>query len=626
MSSHLPPVVADLADLTIPEQALKHFFGYDSFRLGQQPIVEAVLQGQDVLVIMPTGGGKSLCYQLPALLRPGLSIVISPLIALMQDQVQALQDNGIGATFLNSTLTGQEVRQRAEQILKGDIKLLYVAPERLLTEPFLTFLDQVAAQTGISTFAIDEAHCVSEWGHDFRPEYRQLQLLRQRYPTVPVLALTATATTRVRHDIIQQLALQQPLIHVSSFNRPNLYYEVRPKPKRAYQDLVRLVQQTSGSGIVYCLSRKKVDEITQRLQQEGIEALPYHAGLNDQVRKENQMRFIRDDVRVMVATIAFGMGINKPDVRFVVHYDLPRNLEGYYQESGRAGRDGEPAQCILFFGYGDIRTIEFLIEQKVDPATGEPLAAEQQIARQQLRQVIDYAEGIECRRTIQLGYFGERFAGNCGNCDNCLRPRSPQDWTIEAQKLLSCVARCKERYGMTYIIDVLRGSKDKRILANQHDQLSTYGIGRDHSADEWRTLGRSLIHQGLMDETTDGYAVLKLNALSWEILRKQRTVLIALPNRPTAVQTVQTEAKANAEMLFEHLRHLRKQLADEQSVPPYVVFADSSLRLMAQLQPQSLDAFSQISGVGSHKLARYGPRFVETIRAFCQEQKGEQQQ
>lgn len=617
MVSNLPLAVSDWMP---PEQALKHFFGYDSFRLGQQSIIEAVLQDQDVLVIMPTGGGKSLCYQLPALLKPGLAIVISPLIALMQDQVQALQDNGIGATFLNSTLAGLEVRQRADQILKGEIKLLYVAPERLLTETFLTFLDQITAQIGISAFAIDEAHCVSEWGHDFRPEYRQLQQVRQRHPTVPVLALTATATARVRDDIIQQLGLQDPLVHVASFNRPNLYYEVRPKPKQAHRELVRLVKQTSGSGIIYCLSRKKVDEMTERLQQEGVAALPYHAGLSDRVRKANQTRFIRDDVRVMVATIAFGMGINKPDVRFVIHYDLPRNLEGYYQESGRAGRDGEPAQCILLFGYGDIRTIEFLIDQKVDPLTGDPLAAEQQIARQQLRQVIDYAEGIECRRTIQLSYFGERFAGNCGNCDNCLRPRSLQDWTIEAQKLLSCVARCKERYGLTYITDVLRGSKDKRILANHHDQLSTYGIGADHSAEEWRTLGRSLIHQGLMDETTDGYAVLKLNPLSWEVLRKQRTVLIALPNRPIVAQTAQSQIKANAEMLFEQLRSLRKQIADEQSVPPYVVFADSSLRLMAQLQPQSLEDFSQISGVGSHKLARYGPRFVEEIRSFCQEQ------
>lgn len=618
MTSHLPFTALEAR---APEQALKHFFGYDQFRLGQQQIVEAVLQNRDVLVIMPTGGGKSLCYQLPALLKSGLTIVISPLIALMQDQVEALQDNGIGATFLNSTLTGEEVRRRADQILQGKVKLLYVAPERMLTEPFLYFLDQVASEIGISTFAIDEAHCVSEWGHDFRPEYRQLQFLRQRFSTVPVLALTATATTRVRQDITQQLALRQPLIHVASFNRPNLYYEVRPKQKQAHQDLIRFVRQTPGSGIIYCLSRKKVDELTQRLQQEGIEALPYHAGLSDQVRKVNQTRFIRDDVRIMVATIAFGMGINKPDVRFVIHYDLPRNLEGYYQESGRAGRDGEPASCILFFSYGDIRTIEYLIEQKVDPLTGNPLEAEQQIARQQLRQVLDYAEGIECRRAIQLGYFGERLLGNCGNCDNCLRPRAPQDWTIEAQKFLSCVARCQERYGMTYIIDVLRGSKDKRILANRHDQLSTYGIGKDHSVDDWRTLGRSLLHQGLLDETADGYSVLKLNALSWEVLRKQRTVLIALPNRPTTPEKSQPEARANAEMLFELLRKLRKQIADEQAVPPYVVFADSSLRLMAQLQPQSIDDFAQISGVGSHKLARYGPRFTEAIRTFCQEQR-----
>jgi ATP-dependent DNA helicase RecQ len=599
-------------------QALKHFFGYDSFRLGQEAIIQATLQNQDVLVIMPTGGGKSLCYQLPALLKSGLTIVISPLIALMQDQVEALQDNGISATFLNSTLSGAEVRQRTDQLLAGKTKLLYVAPERLLSEPFLYFLDEVAAELGIARFAIDEAHCVSEWGHDFRPEYRQLRTLRQRYSTVPVLALTATATARVQQDIMQQLGLRQPLIHIASFNRPNLYYEVRSKPKQAQRELIRLIQTTPGSGIVYCLSRKKVDDLTQRLQDEGIDALPYHAGLSDQVRKTNQSRFIRDDVRVMVATIAFGMGINKPDVRFVIHYDLPRNLEGYYQESGRAGRDGEPAQCILFFSYADIRTIEFLIDQKVEPLTGEPLVAEQQIARQQLRQVIDYAEGIECRRTIQLSYFGERFPGDCGNCDNCLQPRAPQDWTIEAQKFLSCVARCKERFGITYIIDVLRGSKEKRILANRHDQLSTYGIGKDHSVEEWRTLGRSLIHQGLLDETNDGYSVLKLNALSWEVLRKQRTVCIALPNSP-APTVAQSQAKANAEMLFEQLRALRKDIANEQGVPPYVVFADSSLRLMSQLQPQTIEEFSQISGVGSHKLSRYGSQFIAEIQAFSRE-------
>ncbi|MBW4467647.1 MAG: DNA helicase RecQ [Pegethrix bostrychoides GSE-TBD4-15B] len=608
---------ASPSPLSSPAAALKHYFGYDSFRPGQQEIVEAVLQNQDLLVIMPTGGGKSLCYQLPALLKPGLTIVVSPLIALMQDQVEALQDNGIGATFLNSTIGGAEVRQRSDQILAGKIKLLYVAPERMMSESFFYFMDRVAEEIGISTLAIDEAHCVSEWGHDFRPEYRQLRQIRQRYSTVPVIALTATATTRVRQDIMQQLALKQPFVHVASFNRPNLHYEVRPKPKQAYQELVRYVQKTPGSGIIYCLSRKKVEDLTQRLQASGVQALPYHAGLSDSVRQVNQTRFIRDDVRVMVATVAFGMGINKPDVRFVVHYDLPRNLEGYYQESGRAGRDGEPARCLLLFSYGDIGTINFLIDQKIHPTTGEPLEQEQQIARQQLRQVIDYAEGIECRRKIQIGYFGERFDGNCANCDNCLSPRLLQDWTIEAQKFLSCIARVQERFGLGYIVDVLRGSKDKRILANRHDQISTYNIGRDHSAEDWRTLGRSMLHQGLLDETSDGYSVLKLNALSWEVLRKQRQVEIALPNRPTVTAEAPSTGKANAEMLFEQLRKLRKQLADEQSVPPYVVFADSSLRVMAQVQPQTLAAFSQISGVGSHKLARYGPKFVEAISKFC---------
>ncbi|MGC1309041.1 MAG: DNA helicase RecQ [Phormidesmis sp.] len=601
------------------ESALKHHFGHDRFRFDQHRIIEQVLKNKDVLVVMPTGGGKSLCYQLPALLRGGVTLVVSPLIALMQDQVTALRDNGIDATFLNSTVPFDEVRSREQALLCGDIKLLYIAPERLFTSSFTELLDKISQKVGISTFAIDEAHCVSEWGHDFRPEYRQLFQLKQRYPQIPIIALTATATSRVRTDIVQQLRLTDPEIYVSSFNRHNLYYEVKQKSKQAYHQLLNTINEyqgdDKGSGIVYCLSRKHVNEVSLKLRQDGISVLPYHAGLTAEERETNQTKFIRDDVQIIVATVAFGMGINKPDVRFVIHYDLPRNLESYYQEAGRAGRDGEEAKCTILFGWGDVHTVKYLIGQKHDPN-------EQRIAQQQLNQIIDYAESSVCRRKIQLNYFGEPFEGPCDNCDNCINPAPIEDWTIEAQKFLSCVYRCDQRFGMNHIIDVLRGSRKKRIVELNHDQLSTHNIGADRSVDEWRMLCRALIHQSYLDETTDGYSVLKLNANSNQVLKKLVTVEIPVATKIEKPASSKTKA-ANSDLtseessLMSELRSLRKKLADEQSVPPYIVFSDASLRQMSQNRPQTAEAFLKISGVGNRKLTQYGESFTQAIREFC---------
>jgi ATP-dependent DNA helicase RecQ len=612
---------------------LKRIFGFDEFRAGQEAVVRDALAGRDVLALMPTGGGKSLCFQLPALLRPGVTLVVSPLIALMQDQVRLLRDNDIPASYINSSLEPLEMSRRTAALLRGDYKLFYLAPERLLLPEFLEGpLRAVSQGPGISAFVVDEAHCVSEWGHDFRREYRQLSVLRRRHPQIPMLAFTATATPRVRTDIVAQLALRDPALHVSSFNRPNLFYQVRAKTKQTYAELLAQARG-GGAGIVYCLSRRRVDELALQLQNDGIQARPYHAGLDADVRRSNQEAFIRDDAQAIVATIAFGMGINKPDVRWVAHYDLPKTLEGYYQESGRAGRDGDPARCTLYFGASDIRTADFLIQQKIDPDTGAALEEEQRIARQQLRQVLDYAESTECRRAVQLRYLGENFPAPCAACDNCCEPRTLQDWTTEARQFMSCIARLaqrRQRFGAAQIIDILRGARSERVLSRGHDTLSVYGIGKQRSVDEWRSVARALLHQGLIDETQDGYPVLSLNAQSGPVLRQELDVRIAAPAKRSRTRagsgtaadsaagagagTRAAAASPQSSALFERLRALRKRLADEHGLPPYVVFHDATLREMAERRPLTLNQFAELSGVGQAKLARYGDQFIAVVR------------
>ncbi|EFH79944.1 DNA helicase RecQ [Ktedonobacter racemifer] len=598
------------------EQHLKHYFGYEAFLPGQREVIEQALSGRDAFALMPTGAGKSLIYQLSGLLLNGVSIIISPLIALMQDQVDRLKTNGIPATFLNSALSASERSQREREILQGKLKLVYVAPERLLTQTFLTFLDEVQERVGLGLIAVDEAHCVSEWGHDFRPEYRQLGRLRVRYPQVPAMALTATATERVQEDILTQLKLNDPYVEVASYNRPNLYYEVRQKHQNTYSELVQFLREQSDAPvIIYCQSRKNVDTIADSLQHHGIRALPYHAGLSTDERTRNQDSFIHDDVPVLVATIAFGMGIAKPDVRAVIHYDMPKSLEGYYQESGRAGRDGLEARCILFYQHGDRMKYEFILAQKEDEH-------ELLKARQQIQQVITYSESTGCRRKALLAYFGENFTEeNCGNCDNCLRPVTLEDRTIDAQKFISCVSRTQQRYGMRYIIEILRGANTKKIRDMGHDQLTTYGIGKDLSADEWTRLGRALLQQELISETQDGYPVLKLNRLSAEILRRQRIVeipAIASEQRQNSKRNApQVELKPEEWGLYHHLRELRKRLADEYNIAPYIIFSDNSLQVMAQQRPQTQKQFAAIPGVGDRKLEAFFSPFTHAIEDYC---------
>lgn len=600
------------------DQPLKQYFGHEAFLPGQQQLVEEALAGHDIFAVMPTGAGKSLIYQLAALLLPGVAVVVSPLIALMQDQVDRLHANGIAATFLNSTLEQDEQTARERAALRGELKLLYVAPERLLTPRFLALLDQIQTNVGLSLLVIDEAHCVSEWGHDFRPEYRQLSQVRDRFPQVPALALTATATDRVRDDIIAQMKLRHPHIHLASFNRPNLQYEVRVKTRGAYGELLHLLrQQPDAPTIIYCQSRKSVEELAAALTHDGIRALPYHAGMEHVERARNQNHFIRDDVPVLVATVAFGMGIAKPDVRAVIHYDLPRTLAGYYQESGRAGRDGLPALCLIFFGHGDRSKLEHLVTQQENPQ-------EARIARQQLQQVTGYCESQICRRRVLLGYFGEEFtAVPCGGCDVCQHPAQMQDRTLDTQKLLSCIGRTHERFGMRHIIDVLRGANTQKIRELHHDQLPTYGQGTHLSAEEWLHLGRALLHQGIITESDDGYPILRFTPAAWEVLKQGRTVEIPAftqaASAPPSARGERIDLPPDSMGLFQHLRILRKQLADARGIPPYLIFADSTLRGMAVQRPQTEEQFAQISGVGARKTADFFAPFSEAIRDYCTE-------
>ena len=595
--------------------ALRATFGYPSFRPLQRDVVHAILAGQDVFVLMPTGGGKSLCYQLPALLRDGLSVVVSPLIALMKDQVDALRALGVAATFINSSLDLAEIGRRQAAVARGDVKILYVAPERLMMPGFLHLLKAASSVF----FAIDEAHCISEWGHDFRPEYRELARLRALVPEAGIGAFTATATPRVQADIIAQLGLQNAASFRGSFNRANLFYEVRPKRDQYRQLTAFLREWKDASGIIYCQSRAGSDELAAKLRADGFNAASYHAGLDGAERPRRQEAFVRDDTRIIVATIAFGMGIDKPDVRFVVHYDLPKNLEGYYQESGRAGRDGEPAVCLLFFSAGDVGKHEYFINQK-------PTLHEQQVARQQLRRMAGWAESVTCRRRALLAYFDEPFDGQPGPCcDVCRDAGETVDATTLAQMLLSCVARTGQRFGMAYVIDVLRGSRGERILRNGHDRLPTHGIGRDRSKEEWQHLGQQLLQAGYLQQTDDEYRIVEITARGKEVLFQGERVLVAAPRTARSqgeapgVPGSSSDADGGPvpnEALFEQLRALRKRLADERSLPPYVIFHDSVLRSMAARLPASEAALLQLPGIGQQKVEAYGEAFLACIAAF----------
>ena len=586
---------------------LTHIFGFKEFRPQQEEIINSLIKGEDNIVLMPTGSGKSICYQIPAIQRSGIGIIVSPLISLMQDQVEALQANGVKAEFYNSSLTSNAARKVLEQLHTKQLDLLYIAPERLMLPSFLARLQEI----DIALFAIDEAHCVSVWGHDFRPEYAQLGKLKELFPNIPTIALTATADKQTLNDIRLQLNLPHAQLHQASFNRPNIRYTVIDKNKPLNQILTFLETHKNEAGIIYCFSRSKVMETTQKLQANNIKAAPYHAGLNSKERQQNQAAFQKDDIDIIVATIAFGMGIDKPNVRFVIHLDLPKSVEGYYQETGRAGRDGLPAEALLLLSLGDVPKIKSLIEKNQNPE-------QKRIELHKLNAMASIAEGRTCRRKTILNYFDEEMQVVCDNCDICLDPPETFDATTVAQKALSCVYRLRQGYGIGYVVDVLRGSENQRIKNMRHDQLSTYGIGSDLNKDEWLSIIRQLIHHSYLEQDIANFSVLKLTEKARPILRSEETLILAKP-RVKLAKDKKLKKKIKGDLteydtdLFEKLRTLRKQLADEKNVPPFVIFSDASLIEMAATKPKNDTEFLQINGVGEHKLQHYGTQFLTAI-------------
>lgn len=594
-----------------PQEILEQIFGYQEFRVGQKEVIEQTLNRRDTLVIMPTGGGKSLCYQVPALVLSGVTLVISPLISLMKDQVDQLTANGVAAACINSTLSREEAVDNYRALHRGDLKLVYVSPERVLMPDFLNRLKDI----NLSLIAIDEAHCISQWGHDFRPEYAALGSLKEHFPHLPVMALTATADEATRQDILARLNLEEPYRYLGSFDRPNIKYRLVEKYKPISQVIHYLKEQKNQSGIIYCNSRKRVEQITEKLQVNGFHAEAYHAGFTNDQRALVQEKFQRDDVQIVVATVAFGMGINKPNVRFVLHYDIPRNIESYYQETGRAGRDGLPAEAVMLYDPADMVWLRKILDEK-------PEGEQKRIELHKLNAMGAFAEAQTCRRQVLLNYFGEYRNKPCGNCDICLDPPRMFDATEQAQKALSCVYRVKQSFGISYVVDVLRGMNNNRVRDYGHDKLSTYGLGKEFSHEYWVSIIRQLIHRGFLLQNISRASTLQLTEEARPLLRGEFSLELAVP-RLDLVKKSQKTAKAERfigrnydKKLFAKLRRLRKIIADEEDIPPYVVFSDATLIEMCEILPMSEGEMLAVNGVGQRKLERFGGEFLDAIEDY----------